>query len=605
MTTPLKSAVAVPAALLLAALLPAAAQATAGFDPTAPAARFDGEEIYTQDGALLLWSAIERLDDPDRTLMVQEDFTAAISWPREADYAPWIADCFGDETPGAWSVLLHMARAEGTADGTPILLVPGAGDNASRGFITMATRLNNNTGRPVYALTFAHPHGDVFRQAEALANAIARIKARTGAAQVDLVSHSKGGIAAAVYLSNHSGADWGREDYEGVGTRYRGDVRKAIFVATPLGGIDTAYRWPLSNYAALDVDTAISPSSWETYYPYTTANWVVTTDLREQDFLAEQGDPFPGQRQLLARWDDTYDLPGEQPALGAYALQTDWYTTYYGGLGYYTDSEGIDAAIAEGDDVLGALARNGVDPDVRLYVLAGSSPLMPNGLEDYLAGSWVSTLFGEAWVDITIAGTEVWGAFVAELVGEGILSGSYSSAEIKALAQGKLVLGEISGESDGLVFVESATQTRTLTGRGAPVEDVHVANLSHLDLLYASDITGALLVDAGEADPVSDGWMVSVGQRYTEENSLLWIEEALAEDADTGSPDDDTGTTGDDTGPAGDDTGTDGTPDGEDDPGTKGGCGACSASPSGAGALGGWALLLGVLATARRRRAED
>ena len=68
-----------------------------------------------------------------------------------------------------------MGPRETIATGTPILFVPGAGDNASRGFITMATHMDE-LNRPVYALTFAHPHGDVFMQAELVANAIARIK---------------------------------------------------------------------------------------------------------------------------------------------------------------------------------------------------------------------------------------------------------------------------------------------------------------------------------------------------------------------------------------------------------------------------------------------
>lgn len=572
--------------LLLSAV---AAWATTGFDPSAPAARFEGEEIYTQDGATLLWSAIERLEDPDRTLLIQEDYTAGIAWPDETAFAPWIATCFGTSEPGSWSALLHMARAEGVASGTPILLVPGAGDNASRGFITMASRLNNNTGRPVYALTFAHPHGDVFRHAELIADAIARIRYRTGAEQVDLVAHSKGGIAAAVYLSNHKDADWSRADYADVGTVYQGDVRKAVFVATPLGGIDTAYRWTQGNLAALS-DDAVSPNSWSAYYPAGIAAYWNVVDLGGLDFLPADGDPFPGHRQLLARWDDVYPLPGEQPELGYYAMQTDWYTTYYGGVGFYSESAGIDVAIAQGDDVLGSLAENGVDPDIRLYILAGDSPLMPNGLEDYLAAS----VEDSTWIDLVIASVEVWGAFISELVSGGVLGGDLTDEEIRALAQGKLLLGEISGESDGLVFVDSATQSSTLTARGAVVVETEIVNLSHLDLLYASEVTASLLIAAGEADPVSDGWMVAVGERYREADSLGWVEAALAEDdaGDTGSPDD-TGSPGD-TG-ADDDTGA-GVDNTEP---TSGGCGACSATA--ASGTSAWMLAgLGLLCWRRR-----
>jgi triacylglycerol lipase len=580
-------------------LLTPLALATSGFDPATPAARYEGEQIYTADGEILLWSAIELLEDADDTLMVQEEFTDAIAWPEDADYAPFIADCFGTTTPASSSFLLHMGLNEANATGTPILMVPGAGDNASRGFITMAHRLNNNTGRPVYALTFAHPHGDVFRHAEAIADAIARIQARTGATQVDLISHSKGGIAAAVYLSNHESASWSRTDYTAVGTRYRGDVRKAVFIAVPLGGIDTGFRWPLGSLASLETQEALSPSAWSAFYPAGTATWWNSTDLTGQDFLAPGGDPFPGHRQLLARWDDIYPLPGGNADLGAYSAQLDWYTTYHGGTGFYTQSDGIDAVIAAGDDVLGSLRRNGVASDVRLYLMAGDNPMMPNGLEDYLeetfAEGWTADFFGESWVDLSIAGTEVWGALVAELVADSVLAGELSEVELTALAQGKLLLGEVSGPSDGLVFVDSALMSQTLTGAGAEVIDAHTFDLSHLDLLYASDVTGALLMEAAEADAVSDGWMAGVGERYAAENSLAWVEEALAEDdAPSGGDTGDTGISSD-TGDT-DDTGAalEGQPEV-----TRGGCGACS---SGGGPASGLAVLaVGLLGLIRRR----
>ena len=66
-----------------------------------------------------------------------------------------------------------MGPSSAIASGTPILFVPGAADNGSRGFITMAWH-QDLIGRPVYALTFAHPHGDAFEQAELIADAIAR-----------------------------------------------------------------------------------------------------------------------------------------------------------------------------------------------------------------------------------------------------------------------------------------------------------------------------------------------------------------------------------------------------------------------------------------------
>ena len=225
--------------------------------------------------------------------------TAWVSWVRVA--VSWT--CFGTSEPDSGTFLLHVGPDIGLATGTPILFVPGAGDNASRGFITMASHFDY-AFRPVFAITFPHPHGDVFQQAELVADAVAVVKARTGADHVDIVSHSKGGIATAVYLSNTASGTWGTTDtataYASVGTPYDGSVRRAVFIATPLGGIDTAYRWSSGTEMSLDADTAFSPSSWSDYYPYTTSNPFGSSALTDQDFLPDGADLFPGQRQLLA-----------------------------------------------------------------------------------------------------------------------------------------------------------------------------------------------------------------------------------------------------------------------------------------------------------------
>lgn len=587
------------------------ALATASFDPSAPAAAYEEQETYDQPGELKLWSRVERIEDPDRILFHQEQFNEEVAWPASADWAPWIADCFGSTTPHSSAALLHMGLGESVASGTPILLVPGAGDNGVRAFVTMATRLDRGL-RPVYALTFAHPHGDVFQQAEMVANAIARIKARTGATQVDVVAHSKGGIAAAVYMS-HNGSAWGHSAYDSQGTEYRGDVRRAVFVATPLGGIDTAFRWPGGNLASLEGDTALSPTSWTTWYPYTTANPYLTESLLDQHIGGGGLDYFPGHRQILARWDGVYALPGEQTWMGVYALQPDWMTTYYGGLGFQSWSEGIDEAIDAGGGLIAALHDRGVDPGIALFLLAGENPLMPNGAEDWLAES-----FDAAWLDLYGQALDDWSGLVADAVGNGLDDVGITEGEVQGIAGGDLVLGDISGPSDGLVFVDSATDAAALTGRGAVVVETRTVNLSHIDLLYASDITGELLVEAA-GDDESLAWMAAVGARYTEANTLAWIEEVLADEAtgggDTGGEDtgaDDTGggdaggdggATAGDGGATGGDTGSAG--QGVDtglaaEPPTSGGCGRCSGLP--APALAGWSLLLAASAGLRRRR---
>ncbi len=571
------------------ALLAVTAFATPGFDATAPAARYEDSHTYTLDGTIKIWSAIERLEDPDRTLFAVEDFNQTYEWKGNDFYAPHIQDSFGGSRPGSWASLLHMGPAEPVAEGTPILFVHGAGDNASRGFVTMATRMDR-AWRPVYALTFAHPHGDVFMHAEQIANAIARIKERTGASQVDIVSHSKGGIATAVYLANEPGVDWNNAAYQSVGTTYRDDVRRAVFVATPLDGIDTGYRWPSGNYASLDADTALSPASWDTYYPSGTAFPLINDDLSGQDFRPDgPSDPFPGHRQLLRR-QTLHDLPGNSPSLGAYALQQDWYTTYEGGFGFYSHSAGIDAAIADGGHLLDKLEAQGIDPDVEIYVLAGDNALMASAGWDYLTGT-----YDQAFIDMAEASSQDWGELMAGVVSEGLADFDLTQAEAAGIVSGDLMLGEISGPSDGVVFVSSAVHTDTLTARGAQVKEVKIVDLSHIDLLYASPITGQSLVDLSDDAP-ENAYMAPWGERYIQADTLGWVEGVLAdpvveEPGDTGSTD--TGST--DTGPGVDTGDFDGSLGNN-----RAGCEGCSGA--GAPALG-WLALTPLLLSLRRRRA--
>lgn len=550
------------------ALLLGLAAATDAFDPTTPAATFTGRETWTQVEDVQLWSTVERWRDPGAGLFTSEAFNQGIAWA-DTDTTPWIRTCFASATPPSSTFLLHVGLNAAIAEGTPILLVHGAGDNGSRGFVTLATKLDR-LRRPVFALTFAHPHGDMFQQAEIVADAIAVIRERTGAAQVDLVGHSKGGVAAVLYASHTADQDWGRPDYEQHGTPYRGDVRKLVLAATPLGGVDTSFRWSSTNFLALDPVTTVGPSSWDRYYPLGTGNLLVFDDLSDGDLMPAGLDVFPGQRQLLARQDAP--LPGSQAWLGTYALQQDWYTTYEGGLGFVSRSPGIDDAVAAGGDLVAKLTTAGVDPDVAVYLLAGTNPLMPN------ADAALAELFGDAMT------RQDYADLVADIDDHGVPLAA-DADELDGLDSGAVVLGEVTGISDGLVFLDSATKAAAVDARGATIVETYTADLSHLDLLYASPITGQLLIDAGNENPGTDAWMRAWGRRYTEADTLGWFERVLADPASPGDSGD-TGTPGD--------APTDPTPT-HDYQRPCGGCDQGTVAP-GAG------LLLAALFTRRRRR---
>jgi triacylglycerol esterase/lipase EstA (alpha/beta hydrolase family) len=570
-------------------LLLLSASATTDFDATAPEQIFSGVETFTTDGTAQLWGAIERHHDGDTTLFGPQQFNDETAWPDDSPYTPYISTCFGTPEPEAGSFLLHVGLGAQLATGTPVLFVPGAGDNASRGFVLMVIDFVLQ-GRPVYGITFSHPHGDVFEQAEIVADAIARIKERTGAEQVDVVSHSKGGIASAIYLSHTADADWGNPAYEAAGTPYRGDVRRAVFIATPLDGVDTAYRWPGINYASLDADAAVSPASWDSYYPATTAVILNETSLSRQDFFPGGGDLFPGQRQLLKA--QPAELPGNMPWLGVYAMaQQDWYTTWHGGLGFYSESRGIEAATEAGGNVIDRIAAQGVDPSVEVFLLAGRSPLLTNG-------TWLlaQQLYDSAWLDIAASGIDVWSALITAVTSRTFPNLQVSDADLQGLSSGKLILGEITAPSDGLVMLRSATREQALNKRGAQIIETRIVELSHLDLLYANPDTAQSLRDQAELDPVQYGWTLGLADRYEASDTIGWLAAVLADPVAPGGEDTDV-TTDTDAPISADDTDLS-LDDGLDvPPGVYAGCECDSAAK-----LRFWPAAVMALAGLRRRR---
>ncbi len=550
----------------LLALLPAAAQATSSFDPTTSEATFDDTSpLVTDVEGLPLWDRIERHQDPDAALFRQEDFADGQEWDDSDVLAPHLASLFGSPTPSSDRFLLHFAPGWAFAPrDVPVLLVPGTSSSASGVFGPLARSLAAR-GRAVFALSFAHPNGDCFQQAEQVANAIARVRELTGAAQVDLVGHSKGGIASAVHLGHRAGMSWGDANTRGArfsdrGTPYQGDVRRFVAAGVPFGGVDTAFRWTATHLATALGSPALVASAWTYYYPMTTTVLGVSDDLRGVDLWPEEADSFPGQRQVLAPWDDVHELPGARPELGVFALQQDWLTTWVGGFGLYSLSPGLDDAIEAGGGLIERLAQAPLDPAVELSVLAGANPLIP--------------------VDRAAVDPDVLGDQLPDFLGlqssayrdllEGPLASDFpdllvTDAEIDALSDADMILGEITGLSDGLVFAASATDTAGLLSDGATLVEQTVVQLSHLDLLFASTAIGDALIAQG-AEPNS-AHLVGLGTRYVAADSLGWIAAQLERGEDAGDDDDDSA--GDDDDSAGDDDDSAGPGDDDDSAGPE------------------------------------
>ncbi|HZU98428.1 MAG TPA: acetyltransferase [Planctomycetota bacterium] len=304
------------------------------------------------------WERVELLEDKS-SFFAKEPF-----WKDSRRQLPDIKAGFaGEAEPSSARFLLHCAKGWDRTDDKlpPILLVHGAVVDATkswgkdgflgRGGAGLAARLSQ-VGRRVFAITFAHPHGDNWMQAEQVANAIARIKTLTGAPQVDLLAHSKGGIAARLYCSSLRKPGM---------TPFRGDVRKLALVGVPNDGIDVAFAYPNLNYWVI-MQNANAALCWTEALVYG-----VWTDLRERSLYdaTEGGGAFAGQAQMLKRWDTVYGLYESDE-------QFDTVTTYNGGKGKVSNSLGIDHAIKEGGDLIAKLNKAGVDKRVAVALLAGS-----------------------------------------------------------------------------------------------------------------------------------------------------------------------------------------------------------------------------------------
>ncbi|MFB7616180.1 esterase/lipase family protein [Kitasatospora sp. NPDC056181] len=284
----------------------------------------------------------------------------------------------GVRQPYSGRFLLYSAAGWDTGGrDVPVLLVHGANDNADRAWAnpnesgscgasacpsTGLAQYLAGTGHRVFAIGFAHKQGDNLLQAQAVGDAIALIRARLGVSQVDVVAWSKGEVAARAYVSSVR-PSWGRA--------YAGDVRRLVTLGGPNGGLDYVYAhgwafslatWPACGGTA----NAPSPHLYMTCYGTYTAQPCLGV------LPAGGYDCYPGQRQLLARWDGVYGVDGSAQ---------DWWTTYYGGQGYYTSGQGIQAAIDAGS-LIGPLQQAGVPAAVATFLMAGGSADIPGILNE-------------------------------------------------------------------------------------------------------------------------------------------------------------------------------------------------------------------------------
>ncbi|MFV0458947.1 MAG: esterase/lipase family protein [Actinomycetales bacterium] len=310
------------------------------------------------------WASVERYQDAN------PGFQAEV-YPADGrgDQVGQTALFFGSAQPHSSRFLLYNAPAPAAATGSPVLLVHGANQTASQAWANPnaggnfgcgvvfcpSTGLMQHlvdAGHPVYAIGFPHRNGDGYYWAEQIGDAVEVIRAKTGAAQVDVIGWSKGAFNARMYVSSVT-QPWG--------SPYSGNVSRLILLGNPSMGFDWGYRHGISHDGAVFPECGGTLNAPAAHTQMTCYGWRFS-----HPELSYASPAFPGSGQMLARWDGRYPLPYAEP---------DWYTTYYGGTGFYSRGVGIQAAIDE-QSLVQTIVDAGTPPELPVYLLCGTAPTM-------------------------------------------------------------------------------------------------------------------------------------------------------------------------------------------------------------------------------------
>lgn len=276
--------------------------------------------------------------------------------PATPHYDATVMEQFGGTaTPPEGQFLLHAYEGWDEPDRPAVLLVHGSGSYATITFGDLGLGVPglaswlSTSGLAVFAITFPHPFGDVRNQAIELAAAIQLAREQIKATDIALVAHSKGGLAAVAYAG-------GRLEVDGLIPQ--GEISAMAMLGSPLGGMDYTFRHPAASSVANFWGTPV-PTAWEEIL--VGFEWTDTFD----DSIYHPG--YLGLQQLLTPWVDSYPLT---------MLEQDWFTSYYGGLGFVSSSRGIDETVELGGSFMASLADHPVPSNIRSALVAGSTSII-------------------------------------------------------------------------------------------------------------------------------------------------------------------------------------------------------------------------------------
>ncbi|MEZ5976600.1 MAG: alpha/beta hydrolase [Planctomycetota bacterium] len=288
--------------------------------------------------------------------------------------------------PPSGSFLLYYGPGWNQGDATPVLLVHGANDSPDRAWAnpnesgaygcgdevcpdTGLLQALVGAGHRVFAIGFGHRQGDNLTAARLVHDALRVVQDRTGADKVDVIGWSMGAFSARLYASGLA-----RDQ------PYADDIRRLLLIGGPNLGFDYLFRYGINHdlfiFPECTDPLMVAPINAPAPHTATTCFGVLYDHPELSVFETQAGDFYPGQKQMLARWDDVYAIP---------ELNQDWYTTYHGGKGFVSSGLGIDVAINQGSLVAGMIEA-GIPASVSTYLLCGDTqdkqenaiPVIPN-----------------------------------------------------------------------------------------------------------------------------------------------------------------------------------------------------------------------------------
>ena len=105
---------------------------------------------------------------------------------------------------------LSPARPASAAPGTPVIFVHGYTGSASNWTTAMTVfRSGGYSSSELFAYEY-NSYGNNITNAQGLASYVSQVRSRTGAAQVDIVNHSMGGLVSLWYVKQLGGAQYVR-----------------------------------------------------------------------------------------------------------------------------------------------------------------------------------------------------------------------------------------------------------------------------------------------------------------------------------------------------------------------------------------------------------